>query len=200
MYVENTTTIERPIEEIFEYVSTPENVPTWVSVSIRNQRTSPGPMRVGMTIEEDVKIFGRTSRDTWEVTDYEPPTIIAYRATSGLFSGGGVRVRCEPVEGVTRLTHAVEYQPRGIYHKTIAPLMPWATKRLIASMDRTLKDLLEGKTTTSGPRPESAASGVARRVVAGTVVAVSVTLLFLLRRRRGARRRGRYWKQRSPVR
>ena len=82
MHMENTITIERPIEEVFEYVSTPENDPRWVSVSIRNQRTSPGPMRVGMTTEEDVKIFGRTSRDTWEVTEYEPPTVIAYRATS----------------------------------------------------------------------------------------------------------------------
>jgi uncharacterized protein YndB with AHSA1/START domain len=66
MHVENTITIERPIEEFFEYVSTPENDPTWVSVSTRNQRTLPGPMRVRMTMEEDVKIFGRTSRDTWE--------------------------------------------------------------------------------------------------------------------------------------
>jgi uncharacterized protein YndB with AHSA1/START domain len=191
MHVENTITIEQPVEEVFEYISTPENDPTWVSVSIRNQRTSPGPMRVGMTIEEDVKIFGRTSRDTWEVTEYEPPTLIAYRATSGLLCGGVVRLRCEPVKGGTRLTHAVEYEVRGIYYKTIAPLMPWATKRLIASMDRTLKDLLEGKTTTPQPKPESAASGMARRVVAGTVLAVSVTLLFLLRRRQGASRRGR---------
>jgi uncharacterized protein YndB with AHSA1/START domain len=197
MHVEYTITIEQPIEELFEYVSIPENDPTWVSASVRNQRTSPGPMRVGMTIEEDVKIFGRTSRDTWEVSEYEAPTVIAYRATSGLLSGGVVRVRCGPVESGTRLTHAVEYEPRGIYYKTIAPLMPWASKRLIASMDRTLKDLLEGK-TTSEPRLESAASRVARSVVAGTVLAVSVTLLFLLRRGRDASRRGRYWKQRPP--
>jgi hypothetical protein len=85
----------------------------------------------------------------------------------------------------------VEYELRGIYYKTIAPLMPWASKRLIASMDRTLKALLEGKPTTSQPRPESAASGVAGSVVAGTVLGVSVTLLFLLRWRRGASRRGR---------
>jgi hypothetical protein len=85
----------------------------------------------------------------------------------------------------------VEYEVRGISYKTIAPLMPWATKRLLASMDRTLKDLLEGKPTTPQPRPESAASGVAGSVVAGTVLAVFVTLLFLLRRRRGANRRGR---------
>ena len=191
MHVENTITIEQPIEEVFEYVSTPENDPTWVSASIRNQRTSPGPMRVGMTIEEDVKIFGRTSRDTWEVTEYEPPTLVAYRATSGLLCGGVVRLRCEPVEGGTRLTHAVEYEPHGIYYKTIAPLMPWASKRLLASMDRTLKDLLEGKPTTPQPRPELAASRVAGRVVAGTVLGVSVTLLFLLRLCRGASKRGR---------
>ena len=191
MHVQNTIRIEQPVEEVFEYVSTPENDPTWVSVSIRNQRTSPGPMRVGMTTEEDVKIFGQRSRATWEVTEYKLPTVVAYRATSGLLSGGVVRVGCEPVEGGTRLTHAVEYELHGIYYKTIAPLMPWATKRLIASMDRTLKDLLESKPTTPHPRPGSAASGMARRVVAGTVLAVSVTLLFLLRRRRGASRRGR---------
>src|SRR5918994_7469310 len=88
MHVENTIRIEQPVEEVFEYVSTPENDPTWVSVSIRNQRTSPDPMRVGMTTEEDVKIFGQRSRATWEVTEYEPPTLIAYRATSGLLCGG----------------------------------------------------------------------------------------------------------------
>jgi uncharacterized protein YndB with AHSA1/START domain len=191
MHVENTITIERPIEEVFEYVSTPENDPTWVSVSIRNQRASPGPMRVGMTTEEDVKIFGRRSRDTWEVTEYELPTVIAYRATSGLLSGGIVRLRCEPVEGGSRLTHAVEYDPHGIYYKMIAPFMPWATKQLIASMDRTLKDLLEGKPTTPHPRPGSAASGVAGSVVAGTVLAVSIMILFLLRRRTRASRRRR---------
>jgi len=53
MHVENTITIERPIEGLFEYVSTPENDPTWVSVSIRNQRISPGPMRGGQHGADD---------------------------------------------------------------------------------------------------------------------------------------------------
>ena len=187
MHVENTITIERPIEEVFEYVSTPENDPRWLSVSIRTQRTLPGPMRVGMTTEEDVKIFGQRSRDTWEVTQYEPPTVIAYRATSGLLCGGVVRLRCEPVEGGTRLTHAVEYEVRGIYYKTIAPFMLWVSKRLIASMDRTLKDLLEGKPTTLQPRPESASGTITAGVVAATIVAV-IALLLLGRRSRSSRR------------
>jgi uncharacterized protein YndB with AHSA1/START domain len=187
MHVENTITIERPVEEVFEYVSTPENDPTWVSVSIRNQRTSPGPMRVGMTTEEVVKFLGRTSRDTWEVTEYEPPTVVAYRATTGLLSGGVVRVRCEPVEGGTRLTHAVEYEPRGIYYKALALLMPWVLPRLLDGMDRTLKDLLEGKPTTPQPRPESASGGIMAGIVAATIVGV-IALLLLGRRSRSSRR------------
>jgi uncharacterized protein YndB with AHSA1/START domain len=54
MHVENSIMINRPIEEVFEYVSTPENDPTWVPVSLRHQRTLPGPMRVGMTTQEDL--------------------------------------------------------------------------------------------------------------------------------------------------
>ncbi|MDP8932045.1 MAG: SRPBCC family protein [Actinomycetota bacterium] len=188
MQVENTVTIERPIEEVFEYVSTPENDPTWVSASIRTQRTSPGPMRVGMTTEEDVKFLGRTSRDTWEVTEYEPPTIVAYRASSGLLSGAVVRVRCEPIEGGTRLTHAVEYEPRGIYYKALAPLMPWVLPRLLDSMDRTLKNLLEGEPTTSQPRPESTSGTITAGVVAAMVVAVIALVLLLRRRSRSSRR------------
>ncbi len=187
MHVENSITIKRPIEEVFEYVSTPENDPTWVSASLRNERTLPGPMRVGMTTQEDVKFLGRTSTDTWEVIEYEPPTVVAYLATSGLLSGGVVRARCEPVQGGTRFTHEVKYEPRGIYYKALAPVMPWATQRLIASMDRTLKNLLEGDTTTTSPasrRPESAASGA---LVGSVLVAGGIAVLALLMLRRRSR-------------
>jgi uncharacterized protein YndB with AHSA1/START domain len=146
MYVENTLTINRPIDEVFEYVSNPENDPTWVSASLRHERTSPGPMRVGMTTEEDVKFLGQRATYTWEVTEYDPPTVIAYRATSGPLPGATIRFQLEPVGVGTRLRHAIELEPHGMYYKAIAPLMPWATKRLVGSLDHTLKNLLEGKT------------------------------------------------------
>jgi uncharacterized protein YndB with AHSA1/START domain len=61
MHVETTITIERPISEVFEYVSTPENDPSWVSLFLRHERTAPGPIRVGTTTEEVVKFLGRTA-------------------------------------------------------------------------------------------------------------------------------------------
>ncbi len=142
-----------------------------------------------MTTEEDVKFLGQKATYTWEVTEYDPPTVIAYRATSGLLPGAAIRLQLEPVEGGTRLRHAIDLEPRGMYYGAIAPLMPWATKRLIDSLDRTLKILLEGKTTMPVPSPESAAFGMTGSVAAGTVLAVFAALLFLLRRHnRWARR------------
>ncbi len=185
MHVENTVTIKRPIEEVFEYVSTPENDPTWVSASLRHERTSPDAPHVGMTTEEDVKFLGQQATYTWEVTEYDPPTVIAYRATSGPLPGAAIRLRLEPVEGGTRLRHAIDLEPRGIYYKAIAPLIPWATKRLIDSLDSTLKNLLEGKTAMPG----SAASGMTGSVAAGVSLAGFGALLVLLRRHnRWARR------------
>ncbi len=82
-------------------------------------------MRVGMTTQEDQRFFGRTSRGTWEVTEYEPSTILAYRATSRLLPIV-IRLRFEPIDGGTRITHAIDMEPRGIYHKALASMMPWA--------------------------------------------------------------------------
>ena len=162
MHVERTVTIKRPIEEVFEYVSTPENDPTWIPSSLKHERTLPGPMRVGMTTQEDQKFFGRTSRDTWEVTEYEPPSILAYRATSGLLPIV-IRLRFEPVDGGTRITHAIDLElPRGIYNKAVAPMMPWAIQWGLRRVHRTLKDLLEGQPTTPPRRLESRISGTMR--------------------------------------
>jgi hypothetical protein len=61
-----------------------------------------------------VRFLGRTATYTWEVTEYEAPTVVAYRVTSGLLPGAVVRLRLEPVEGGTRLRHAVEIEARGI--------------------------------------------------------------------------------------
>jgi hypothetical protein len=173
MHAENTIMIERPINEVFEYVSTPENDPTWVSVSLRHER---------------MKILGQTASNTWEVTDYQPPTGIAYRATSGLLSGTAVRLRLEPVGGGTKLTHAVDLESRGIHYKVIAPLIQWVAQRLLDSLDRTLKNLLEDEPSTPGPRPETASGTLTGAIVVAASVVAGIALLLLRRRNRSSRR------------
>ncbi len=102
--------------------------------------------------------------------------MVAYQATSGLLPGAVVRLRLEPVEGGTRLRHAVEIEARGIYYKAISSLMPWATGRLIERLDCKLKDLLEGK-ATSLPRRSEAASGL---TLGGVGIATVTAILAIL--------------------
>jgi uncharacterized protein YndB with AHSA1/START domain len=54
MRVERSATIDQPVDRVFDYVSTPENDPTWVPASLRHEMLSPAPMRVGSITEEDV--------------------------------------------------------------------------------------------------------------------------------------------------
>jgi len=186
MHVEHTVTIDRPIEEVFEYVSSPENDPTWVPAALRHERTSPGPMRVGMTTQMDLKFLGRTGTYTWKVVEYESPNLLAYRATSGPLPIV-VRLQFEPVDGGTRFTHAIDTEPRGIYYQALAPLMPGAIERILESMHRNLKNQLEGKPTMPSRGPKAAFSGA---MMGGIVVAaVAVIALLLLRRRSHSSRR-----------
>jgi uncharacterized protein YndB with AHSA1/START domain len=186
MRVERTVTIDRPIEEVFEYVSTPENDSTWASAALRHERTSPGPMRVGTTTRMDLRFLGRTGTYTWEVAEYEPPNLLAYRATSGPLPIV-VRIRFEPVDGGTRFMHAIETEPRGIYYRALASLMPGAIARILEGMLRNLKNRLEGKPATPSRGPEAARS----RAMMGSIVvaAVAVIAVLLLRRRRSSSRR-----------
>ncbi len=142
MRVEGSITINRPVELVFEYASTPQNDPTWVVAALRHEMLSPSPMRLGSITEEDVGFFGRRMRYVWEVTHYQPPTDFALRSVSGAFPST-ILLRLEPLDGdVTKLTLVGEARLRGVYG-LVAPLMKRVANRQVDTQLRTLKDLLE---------------------------------------------------------
>jgi uncharacterized protein YndB with AHSA1/START domain len=85
MRVDRSATIDQPVDRVFEYVSTPDNDPTWVPASLRHEMLSPPPMRVGSITEEDVWFLGRRMRYAWEITQYEPPTAFACEASQARY-------------------------------------------------------------------------------------------------------------------
>ena len=65
MRVALRSTIDQPVDRVFDYVSTPENDPTWVPASLRHEMLSPAPMREGSITEEDVWFLGRRMLYAW---------------------------------------------------------------------------------------------------------------------------------------
>jgi Polyketide cyclase / dehydrase and lipid transport len=144
MLVERSGTIKQPLERVFEYVSTPENDPTWVPASLRHQKISPGPLRVGSITEEDVAFLGRRMRCVWEVCHYEPPSAVALRTVSGPLPAT-IHLLLESVDSATELTLVVDAELRGVY-KLMEPLMKWVVQRQFKTQLHTLKNLLESGT------------------------------------------------------
>ena len=144
MRVEGSDRINRSVDAIFEYASTPRNDPTWVLASLRHEMLSPAPMRLDSITEEDVGFMGRRMRYVWEVTHYEPPTDFALRSVSGPLPAT-IRLRLEPIDGgAARLTLVGDAQLRGVFG-LVAPLMERVARRQVATQLRTLKELLENE-------------------------------------------------------
>jgi uncharacterized membrane protein len=142
MRVERSATIDQPIDRVFDYVSIPENDPTWVPASLRHEMLSPAPMRVGSITEEDVWFLGRRMRYAWEITQYEPPSAFAVRSISGPIPAT-ICVLLESLDGArTKVILVGEVQLRGIY-KPMELVMRWVARRQFGTQLRTLKNLLE---------------------------------------------------------
>jgi hypothetical protein len=144
MRVEHSATIDQPVDRVFEYVSTPENDPTWVPASLRHEMLSPTPMRVGSITEEDVEFLGRRMRYVWEVCHYEPPSAFTVRTVSAPLPAT-IHLLLEPLDNATELTLVVDAELRGVY-KLMGPLMKWVVQRQFKTQLRTLKNLLESGT------------------------------------------------------
>jgi uncharacterized membrane protein len=145
MRVERSATIDQPVDRVFEYVSTPENDPTWVPASLRHEMLSPAPMRLGSITEEDVCFLGRCMRYAWQITQYEPPSTFALRSVSGAIPAT-IRILLEPLDGArTRVILVGEVHLRGVY-KPMELVMRGVAKRQFGTQLRTLRNLLESET------------------------------------------------------
>jgi hypothetical protein len=144
MRVDRSATIDQPVDRVFEYVSTPENDPTWVPASLRHEMLSPAPMRLGSITEEDVRFLGRRMRYVWEITHYEPPSAFALRSISGSIPAT-IRVVLESLGGArTKVILVGEVRLRGVY-KPMELVMRLVAQRQFGTQLRTLKNLLESE-------------------------------------------------------
>jgi uncharacterized protein YndB with AHSA1/START domain len=81
--VEGTVVINRPIEEVFKFLTTPGSSAQWQGMVLESKQTSEGPVGVGTTGQSASQFLGRRMESTWEVTEHELNRKTAYKSTSG---------------------------------------------------------------------------------------------------------------------
>ena len=157
MHIEMRVTIDRPVREVFELISCPENLPLWASGVAMAERTRPGPVGVGATFE--VLRQGRAHKDCWEVIEHEPPRAFAYRTL-----GWGAFLQCRytvhNIDGCTGLGLEV-YAGAGTSPEPSHLLEQWAQRQMETDLGR-LREVLEGgigeARTTDGVAADSTRS------------------------------------------
>ncbi len=74
MRIEESVEINRPLEEVFNYVANPENLPEWSSIVLEVRKEAQGQPREGDRFTTVAKFLGRSFETPMEVTAHEPPT------------------------------------------------------------------------------------------------------------------------------
>ncbi|MEK7276284.1 MAG: SRPBCC family protein [Chloroflexota bacterium] len=132
--LESSITINRPIEEVFAFVSDMNNSAKYQSGIIEAKMTSDGPVRVGTTYRYVSQIIGQKMETNGEVTAYEPPTLWSWKATKSPFPlQGGMAL--ESVVGGTKVNNWVEAEPGGFFKLAEGLLM----KQVQGQLDGDLK-------------------------------------------------------------
>jgi hypothetical protein len=154
--VECSTTIKRPVEDVFAVLSNPANDVRWSSAALVAELTSPCLVGVGTTSRSVSKILGRRIESKWEVTEFEPNRRLAAQSHSGLFPVHAT-LTAERSRAARQPPRPNQAEPAG-FVKLAEPLMlRMGTRQLQSDLDN-LKDLMEANATApgAGRRPASA--------------------------------------------
>lgn len=135
--------INRPIEEVFTFISNPENLPRWRAATLEVKRISTEPLDVGSIARGRFTFLGRPFEGNLEIITRQPHRSYAIRMTEGPFPLEA-RYALEPTEGGTRLTLVVQGEPGGFF-KLAEPLVVSMAKRSYESDLHNLKELLEAQ-------------------------------------------------------
>jgi carbon monoxide dehydrogenase subunit G len=83
MRIELTEVVNRPMDDVFAYLSDPQKHAEWVGPVVSDSNQSEGATHEGTTFHEDGKLLGRRVGSNWTVTKYDPPHAYEQEAKIG---------------------------------------------------------------------------------------------------------------------
>src|SRR5512138_2323463 len=78
-----STMIYRPIKQVFNFMSAPENDFQWQCEILASARLSEGASTIGTLFRSIGHLMGRRVESTFEVTEYEPNRKYGFKSLSG---------------------------------------------------------------------------------------------------------------------
>ena len=135
--------INRPMEDVFSFITDMNNHAEWQTGVIESRVTSEGSVQVGSTYRYVTQMLGRHIRTEGEVITCDPNKGFFYRSTEAPFQiVGGYTF--EKANGGTKVTQRIVADIEGFF-RLAQPIVVRTTKRNLESNLLTLKELLESQ-------------------------------------------------------
>jgi uncharacterized membrane protein len=136
--------IHCPAEEVYQFLSEPQNRLKYDPDLIAIRHTPDGPLRLGTQIVESRRFMGRKGTSVTEVSELEPNRVIGYRSPRGDPTNAFGAYHFDTVPEGTRLTLDFTLAPRGMI-KLVTPFIAGRLRRDITAGLRNIKAVLENQ-------------------------------------------------------
>lgn len=138
-----STMIYRPIQQVFDFVSSPENDFQWQYGTLKAAGLSEGVSKIGSFFRSIGHLLGHRVQSTFEVTEYEPNRKYGFKSLSGPLHSQ-TSYTFEVASGSTKISistqaHAVDF------FQMNERLLEKKMKRELKENLTLLKDVLEAK-------------------------------------------------------
>jgi uncharacterized protein YndB with AHSA1/START domain len=134
-----TITIERPIDDVFAFVTDVAQMPRWIT-GVTAARLASAEMGAGARYVLDYTGGWRSSEVEIEVAEFSPPHTFATRSSRGPFAFEG-RMELQPVDEGTAVANIIEAGPDSLSTRIASwlfgrMLRPQFTKRLLRELEQ----------------------------------------------------------------
>ena len=156
MRVVGSVEISRPASQVWAYVADYGNDMGWRTGVSQMRPSVPGPVRVGVTTHERLRLLGMTFRTDATIDQVEAGRLLQWRAHDRQKRLQGSRLVEATGPGTSRFTEVVEGHLLGPL-RPLEPLVAWLLRQQTSADLRRLKQLLEAPTRgKSAPEEETA--------------------------------------------
>ena len=139
---EQTIVIDRPVGEVFAFVTDQRNTPKWQAGLVEVRRLTDGPTGIGTRHVFVRNFLGRRMEGTNEYVAYQPDKLVTFRTISGPPLEASYMF--EPAGTGTRITSRVQLQGSGLFG-LIEPVVAAGLRREMKAAFPALKALMESR-------------------------------------------------------
>lgn len=146
MLVRTSVLVDRPIEQVWAYLADDARELEWRAPALKRlKRVGEGPIRPGSRYEGVVAIGPLEYPYVNELTRFEPPNRISWKAISstGWVIGSSGSYILERDGNQTRLTHEIDLEPNRFAGRLVAPLLGSMGSQTVMPMLKKLKAEVE---------------------------------------------------------